>query len=164
MKKYDFTGKTIIKYGKQLKQIKRLEDGIVGGYIESERNLSHDGDAWVFDNAKVFGDAKVSGNAEVSGNAKVFGNAWVSNNAEVFDNAEVFGDAICTKLAQTIVTYKNNITLVDNHIIIGYQVHTIKHWSENIDKISRDSGYTAQEIKAVKYMIKGLLLMRKNKS
>lgn len=33
--------------------------GDIGGWVESEKNLSQYGDAW------VYGDAKVSGNAEV---------------------------------------------------------------------------------------------------
>ena len=76
-----------------------IAKGDLGGWIEKEDNLSQDGDAWVFGNAKVsgdaevFGNAKVSGDAEVFGNAKVFGNARVGGDARVFGNAEVFGDA-----------------------------------------------------------------------
>lgn len=40
--------------------------GDLGGWIEKEENLSHEGKAW------VCGDAKVWGNAEVCGDAKVF--------------------------------------------------------------------------------------------
>src|SRR5260363_150925 len=43
--------------------------------------LSHEGEAWVYDNARVFGDARVSGNAWVFGNARVYDNARVSGNA-----------------------------------------------------------------------------------
>ena len=46
--------------------------GDLGGYLESESNLSHRGSAW------VFGDAKVSGNAWVFGDAKVSGDAYVT--------------------------------------------------------------------------------------
>jgi carbonic anhydrase/acetyltransferase-like protein (isoleucine patch superfamily) len=86
--KYEFTGEVKVKYGITLKRIRRLSDGEIGGWIESEKNLNKvSGDAWVSGNAKVFGDAEVSGNAKVSGdawvsgNAKVFGDAWVSGNA-----------------------------------------------------------------------------------
>ena len=41
--------------------------GTRGGYVESEKNLDHSGDAW------VSGDAQVSGNARVSGDARVSG-------------------------------------------------------------------------------------------
>lgn len=59
-KKYELTNK-IIKHGeKTLYQIRALKDfedvntGDLGGYIESERNLSHEGNCWVYENAKVY--------------------------------------------------------------------------------------------------------------
>jgi carbonic anhydrase/acetyltransferase-like protein (isoleucine patch superfamily) len=72
---------------------------VLGGYVESERNLSQKGDAWVhygawvFGNAHVFGNAQVCDNAQVSGNARVFGNTQVCDNAQVSGNALVFGNA-----------------------------------------------------------------------
>jgi len=104
-RKYEFTGKTLNYDGAILRQIRRISDGEVGGWIESEHNLSHEGDCWVFGNAKVsgnswvFGDANVSGNACVYGDANVSGDAWVYGNAKVsgdawvYGNAKVFGDA-----------------------------------------------------------------------
>ena len=60
-------------------QIRALQDierfgikkGDLGGWIQSELNLSQEGDAWVSGNARVYGNAWVSGNARVSGNAQV---------------------------------------------------------------------------------------------
>jgi len=92
-RKYEFTGKTQNYDGAILRQIRRISDGEVGGWIESEHNLSHQSDCWVFGNAKVFGDANVSGNACVYGDANVSGNAKVSGDAWVYGNAKVFGDA-----------------------------------------------------------------------
>jgi hypothetical protein len=77
-------------FGRKLYRIKALvaiglsvAAGDVGGYVESEKNLSQYGNAW------VSGDAQVSGNARVYGNARVSGNAWVSGNAQVYGNARV---------------------------------------------------------------------------
>jgi predicted acyltransferase (DUF342 family) len=70
---------------------KRIRVGDLGGWIEAEKNLSQEGDSWVFDNAQVFGSAKVYGNAWVYGNAKVYGNAEVHGSAQVFGDARVFG-------------------------------------------------------------------------
>ena len=82
--KYEFTGETKVHLGVTLKRIKALIDvslgvkaGDIGGWIESEANLSHSGNAWVFGNARVFGGAQVSGDARVFGDAQVFGDAWV---------------------------------------------------------------------------------------
>ena len=81
MKKYELTDETIEVYGTALHRIKALKDfgnvkkGELGGYVESERNLSQEGNCWVYDNARVYSNAKVFGNAEACGNAEVFGNA-----------------------------------------------------------------------------------------
>lgn len=71
MKKYDFTGETLKWYGRTLKRIRALKDfrgvkaGDIGGWIEKEENLSHEGDCWVYDKAKVYGRAEVYGEAEI---------------------------------------------------------------------------------------------------
>lgn len=116
-KKYKLTDETINLNGATLYRIEALKDfgeikkGDKGGFIESENNLAHEGDAWVSDNAHVYGDACVfdnarvynnafvSGYAQVYGNARVYGNAWLYDNtrvcgyAWVADNARVYGDA-----------------------------------------------------------------------
>lgn len=100
MKKFELTAEFVTNvFGKKLFRIKALvafgnvEKGELGGFIEKEDNLSHDGDAWVYGNAQVFGDAQVYGNAQVSGNARVSGDAWVSGDARVSGNAWVSGNA-----------------------------------------------------------------------
>ena len=45
--------------------------GTFGGYIESKKNLSQDGNSWVYGNAQVSGDALVYGNARVSGDCVI---------------------------------------------------------------------------------------------
>lgn len=42
-----------------LKDFSNVQEGEFGGYIESERNLSHKGDAQVYGDAWVYGDAQV---------------------------------------------------------------------------------------------------------
>lgn len=99
MKKYELTSQVVEHNGLVLHRIRALKDfgsikaGEFGGWIESEENLSQDGTAWVFDNAKVSGKAMVSGNAEIHNSALVFDNAIVCENARVFDNARVYGRA-----------------------------------------------------------------------
>ena len=36
-----------------------VKTGDIGGFVESERNLSQDGDCWVSGNAQVYGNARV---------------------------------------------------------------------------------------------------------
>ena len=105
-KKFELTSNFKVFLGRKLFQIKALvsfgdvKEGDLGGYIEKEENLSHDGNAWVYGNAKVcgnawvYGDALVYGNALVCGNAKVYGNAKVCGNAKVYGDALVYGNAL----------------------------------------------------------------------
>ena len=74
MKKFELTAEFVTNvFGKKLFRIKALVafgnvvKGELGGFIEKEDNLSHDGDAWVYGDAQISGDAQVSGNAQVSG-------------------------------------------------------------------------------------------------
>ena len=76
--------------GHLLHRIRRIEDDKLGGWIESEENLSQDGSCWVDDEAIVFEDAKVSDNARVDDNAQVYGNARVYDSTEVYGDARVF--------------------------------------------------------------------------
>ena len=66
---------------KALKDFGNVKKSDIGGYVESENNLSQLGDCWIYDNAVVVGNAKVCDNAEVSGNARIWGNAEVSGDA-----------------------------------------------------------------------------------
>ena len=100
MKKFELTSESIVNIcGKKLFRIKALvefgnvKEGELGGFIEKEENLSHEGNAWVYGSAEVCGDAEVAGNAWVYGNAEVCGDAEVSGNARVCGNAWVSGDA-----------------------------------------------------------------------
>ena len=99
-KKYELTEETITLFKDyMLYRIKALRDfggikaGDLGGYIEKERNLSHNGDAWLYEDAMVYGDAQVYGNARVYGEAEVYGEARIYGEAEVYGNAHVFGNA-----------------------------------------------------------------------
>ena len=89
MKKYELTSETKVINGVKLHRIKALNsfgniyEGDLGGWIESEQNLSQDGNAWVEGNATVRGNATVSENAIVCDNAIVSGNATVRGNAKV---------------------------------------------------------------------------------
>ena len=130
MKKYEFTGEV---NARGLKRIRRLSDGLIGGWIAGENNLSHYnncfvygdakvyGDAVVFGNAKVYGDAWVSENAEVSGNATVSENAWVYGDAWVSENAQVYGNA---KVCDNAQVYGNaavfgNVWVSDRAVVFS---------------------------------------------
>ena len=114
-----------INYGRKLYRIEALKDfgavkaGELGGYIESENNLSFDGEAWVCENAEVFDDARICNNALISGNARIYGNAIVSNKATVGGNALIYGNAlICDEACAYDKAYVYGNALVCNNAII----------------------------------------------
>ena len=98
-KKYKLTDETIEVEGKILYRIEALKDfgeiknGDKGGFIESENNLAHEGDAWVSDDACVYDNACVSDNAYVSDNARVYGTSCVYGSASVCGDTEISTDA-----------------------------------------------------------------------
>lgn len=99
-RKYELLKDNYINYcGKTLYRIKALRDfsnvkaGDVGGYVQSEDNLSHKGDCWVYDNVKVFNSAKIHDNAKVRGNAQIYGDAEVFGSARIHGNAKIYDEA-----------------------------------------------------------------------
>ena len=101
MKKYELIeSDKVLPSGKPLFQVVALRDfgfvkkGDKGGYIESDANLSHEGDCWVFDDAQVYGGAQVTGDAQVYDDARVYGAARVFDDASVSGNAQVSGTAL----------------------------------------------------------------------
>ena len=63
MKKYELTDETMEVCGRTLHRIRALRDigtnvkkDDLGGFIESESNLSQDDDGWVFGEAMVYSD------------------------------------------------------------------------------------------------------------
>lgn len=127
-KKYELrTNDTITIHGKTHYRIRALKDfknekgsyyvkkGELGGYVASENNLSHEGTAWVADDALVTDDALIEGHALVKDNAQVKDNALIKDNAKVTgyalikDNAKVKGSA----------TIKDNALLKGDCLVTG---------------------------------------------
>lgn len=109
--KYELTNETITVRQKTLYRIRALrsfsdvKEGDLGGYVESESNLSQFDNCWIYDEAKVFGDARVLHNATVHMNAQVYDqaqindDAFISKNASVCQRALVSGHATITDAA-----------------------------------------------------------------
>ncbi|WP_324019123.1 hypothetical protein [Aeromonas hydrophila] len=116
MKKYKLTNehKTITRWlGREeieskLYRIEALIDfndikkGDLGGWVESELNLSQDGLCWIYDEnstvsdkAIVSGNAKITGFSSVNGFCKIYDNATI-NSSDIRDTSEVFGNAEIT--------------------------------------------------------------------
>ncbi len=118
---------------KALKDFNNVKKGDIGGYIQSEKNLSQYDDCWIYDNAVVWGNAVVMGNAKVycdaqicdnavvMGDARVYSNAIVMGNAKVCDHASVYDNAQVCGNAQIwcYVVVQGNAVVRGNAIVQG---------------------------------------------
>lgn len=128
MKKYELTTEALQFAGRTLHRIKALRDfgsvkaGEFGGWIENEKNLSQDDNAWIYGEAMAFGNAKVYDNAKVFGNAKVFDYANIFDNAYIFGNAKVFGYARVYNNAEVsgYAEVCENAKVCDNADVYGF--------------------------------------------
>lgn len=128
MKKYKLLDSdTKVFFGRTLFRIQALnsfgdvQEGDLGGYIEKEKNLSHDGNAWVYNNAQVFDEARVWGNAQVFDEAWVWGNAKIFGNVQIYGDARVYGDAHISEDARIYgsATISGNAYVCDNAYVGG---------------------------------------------
>ena len=101
-RKYELTNESMEFKGHTLHRIKALVDfsgftkGTLGGWIESEDNLSHEGGCWIHDESKVFGNARVRKSAQIIENSIICEGAVISGAVVVRENSRVSGDAfIC---------------------------------------------------------------------
>jgi hypothetical protein len=99
--KYELTDEKIIVEGHTLFRIRALKDfgevvkaGNLGGFVESEKNLSQKDYAWVADNSCVFENARVFENAWIFEKSWVFGKVQVSGYSKVFGGARLSGNEI----------------------------------------------------------------------
>ena len=87
--KYVLTDESIIFNSVTLYRIKAIKSfytvrvGDLGGFVEGYDNLSQDGNAWVYGNARVYGNAWIHGNARISGYAWIHGDARVSSASDI---------------------------------------------------------------------------------
>ena len=101
MKKYELTGETIRAInGTKLYRIRAINNfgglrvGFPGGFIESEDNLSHDGNCWIYGDSQVYGDAWVSDNAVIDDEISISGKVVVTGNIRLTGRMTILGDGI----------------------------------------------------------------------
>lgn len=121
-------GKTLYRI-KALRSFNDVNRGDLGGFVESENNLDHDGNCWIYDNARVsdqsivYDNACIRDNARVSGKAHIFENAQISGNALLSGQIIVAGNAHITGQSMLVgANYLNYIGVYDRVKIGGRTV------------------------------------------
>lgn len=110
-------GSTIYRI-KALRNFGDVKAGDIGGFIEKEENLSHEGPCWVYGDAMVYHNAKVRENAIVRDYAHVYNESQVLHNAIVEDHARVHGHGIVFGNARI----KDNGSVFDHGIVNGFAI------------------------------------------
>lgn len=149
--KYELTNETIDFDGRVLSRIVALksfsdvQEGSLGGYVETDKNLSQDGDCWIYGDAKVYSQAFVTDNAKISGVAVVRDFACVSGEAIVNEQSVIEENGYikdnCIVSAQSVVRgeaalpvihitglEKPSITITDTEMIIECERHSLATW------------------------------------
>lgn len=89
------------------KQVVTVKEGDIGGWVQSDVNLSHDDNSWVFPTAYLFGDA-------------ILVNSSLRTDARVYDNAIVKDSVIHGKSWIGGTTTVENCEVRDNVTILGH--------------------------------------------
>lgn len=143
-KKYVLTKESKRVRGKTVYRIKALRNGLsfsqgeLGGWVESENNLSQKGNCWiskqavVMDNAVAKGDCNITDsvmiceNAQISdtvliredvmvrGSAKIYGNVYIKDRVTVTGNSLIYDEAELLDKA-----YIRDSTVCENSIVKG---------------------------------------------
>jgi len=95
--KYELTDETKKVNGRTVYRIRALKDistkyifiqeGELGGFVESEFNLAQEGNCWISNDAVVFENARVYDNAVIRGHSYIYGNARIFHDAEIWDSS-----------------------------------------------------------------------------
>ena len=124
-KKYEILkDQAITRNGSTIYRIKALRNfgdvkaGDIGGFIEKEENLSHEGPCWIYGDAMVYHDAKVRENAIVRDYVHVYNEAQVLHNAIVEGHSRVHGHGIVFGNARI----KDNSSVFDHGIVNGFAI------------------------------------------
>ena len=148
IKKYELTDDTIIDSNSHVRKLHRIralidfdnvKKGDLGGYIEKEDCLSHDGNCWVFDDAEVSKNSKISGNAQIYNNVTVHDDSKVDGDALIYDRvniahgSHVYGDTVITGGAN-IINEADISSYEDIMIVCSIDSNMEKAFYINIDK------------------------------
>ena len=109
-KKYELTTETKLIDGHKVYRIKSLKSfdtiigrkvnkGDLGGWVESEKNLSQYGKCWLFDDAAGYENSRRTcnsvgyDNSRQFGNSRQYGNSRQFGDSRQYDNSRQFGDS-----------------------------------------------------------------------
>ena len=98
-KKYELTDITMEFEGRTLYRIRALEDfydvekGDLGGWLQSEDNLSQEGYCWIYDNAKCVDNARMYDNSRIYNNAVMYDYSAMYDDSRMYDYSAMYDNS-----------------------------------------------------------------------
>lgn len=98
-----------------------VKEGELGGYVQKEENLSHEGGCWIFDKARVYDDSRIEDNAQIFHHAVVSGDSIIKDNDSILDLVRVTNSVIggYTKITNNSVISGSQIVGDKRIVILG---------------------------------------------
>ena len=145
-KKYELVPETIREfYRKPMYRIRALKDfsdvkkGDLGGYVESEDNLSQLGNCWIYDDSIVGLGSSVLNNAIVRGSSRIVNGSEISDNA-IVENESVIDESSTVSDQSRVI----NSIVINSSDIMGKSVVNEKSLIEHGSSIRNATvGYGA---------------------
>ena len=95
-----------------------VRKGMLGGYVEDESCLSHDGDCWIYDSAFVGKGCRVMEHSKIYDNVNIMGGVSIRGHSLVKGGFDISGDVI---------------SIIDSRIInVGYYIKYISGYDLHI--------------------------------
>ncbi len=99
--------------------------GDLGGWVQSEDNLSHEGRSWIYDDARAYGKSRVLDDAALYGKAEISDQVVVSDTSAMYDHssamnsARISGDTRIMDFAsvQDMAQIKNAVVYEESRIL-----------------------------------------------
>lgn len=147
---------------------KMVKKGDIGGYVESEANLSHEGSCWISKGSRVFGNARVEEDAWVRKGSTVKDEAILNGHANILDTI-VTGQVRLSGLSEIIRSQILGNSVIEKHAIIYKSyLKNVLCLSDNISiensELEFDSPLTIRIPKEESVTIKNSGLVQEGKS
>lgn len=119
-----------------LKNFADVKAGNLGGFVESENNLSHEGNCWAYDKSIIHNEAKISEDASVY-DSEISGEAVIRGSAVIKDS-QVYGSAVVKDYAkvESGSVICQNAVVSDKALVHGASVYGKAQIKDNVKLLS----------------------------
>ena len=105
----EFEGRVLHRI-RALKNFNDVKTGDIGGFIQTEYNLSQEGNCWIYDNAMCMDNAKCTDDSKMFDRSCMCGNSRMYDNSEMYDNSRMYNNAMMRDNSKMY----NNAMMCDN--------------------------------------------------